>query len=106
DEIAAICLTEMAQKSLDGRGAEKFNAKLNAVWPQLREELKTMIVPADVMRQALMNAGGPTTARELGLDVDFYREAVIHAREIRKRYSALDLAADAGFLEKFAAGEG
>lgn len=105
DEVAAICLAEMAQKSLDGPGAEKFNAKLNTVWPQLREELKTMIVPVDVMRQALMDAGGPTTARELGLDVDFYREAVIHAREIRKRYSALDLAADAGFLEKFAAGE-
>ena len=63
------------------------------------------MVPVDMMRQALADAGGPTTARELGLDVDFYREAVIHAREIRKRYSALDLAADAGFLEEFAAGE-
>jgi glycerol-1-phosphate dehydrogenase [NAD(P)+] len=37
--------------------------------------------------------------------VEFYREAVCHAREIRKRYSALDLAADAGILEQFAAGE-
>ena len=26
--------------------------------------------------------------------------------EIRKRYSALDVAADAGFLEEFASGEG
>jgi hypothetical protein len=29
-----------------------------------------------------------------------------HARETRKRYSALDLAADASLLEAFAAGEG
>jgi glycerol-1-phosphate dehydrogenase [NAD(P)+] len=57
------------------------------------------------MRDALASAGGPITAAELGLDVAFYREAVCHAREIRKRYSALDLASDAGFLEQFAAGE-
>jgi glycerol-1-phosphate dehydrogenase [NAD(P)+] len=106
DEVAGICLAEMEQKSLDGLGAEKFNAKLQAIWPDLRRELGAFVVPEDVMRQALADAGGPTTARELGLDVDFYREAVIHAREIRKRYSALDLAADAGFLEAFAAGEG
>jgi glycerol-1-phosphate dehydrogenase [NAD(P)+] len=45
-------------------------------------------------------------AAQLGLDVEFYREAVCHARETRERYSALDLAADAGLLEAFAAGEG
>lgn len=105
DEATAICLTEMAEKSLDEAAAERFNTKLQAIWPQLREELRAVVVPVDMMRQALADAGGPTTARELGLDVDFYREAVIHAREIRKRYSALDLAADAGFLEEFAAGE-
>jgi glycerol-1-phosphate dehydrogenase [NAD(P)+] len=58
------------------------------------------------MQSALAAAGGPASAAELGLDVDFYREAVCHAREIRKRYSALDLAADAGLLQQFAAGEG
>jgi glycerol-1-phosphate dehydrogenase [NAD(P)+] len=106
DEVSAICLAEMEQKALDGLGAEKFNARLQAIWPELQRELRAFLVPEDVMRQALADAGGPTTARELGLDVDFYREAVLHAREIRKRYSALDLAADAGFLEKFVAGEG
>ena len=105
EEVAQICLSEMAQKSLDEKGAEAFNAKLKELWPTLREELQSFSVPVAVMQKALKDSGGPTTARELGLDVDFYREAVIHAREIRKRYSALDLAADAGFLEAFAAGE-
>jgi glycerol-1-phosphate dehydrogenase [NAD(P)+] len=104
-EVAQICLSEMAQKSLDEKGAETFNAKLRRLWPTLRQELESFSVPVAVMQKALADSGGPTTAKELGLDVDFYREAVIHAREIRKRYSALDLAADAGFLEEFAAGE-
>ncbi|MGE5156603.1 MAG: sn-glycerol-1-phosphate dehydrogenase [Gemmatimonas sp.] len=105
DEVAEICLAEMAEKSLDAAASEQFNAKLQTIWPELRKELQAFVMPVAEMRKVLSDAGGPTTAGELGLDVDFYREAVIHAREIRKRYSALDLAADAGFLEGFAAGE-
>jgi len=96
----------MEQKALDTAGADKLNAKLEAIWPELRAELTEFTVPVAVMRDALTASGGPTTAAQLGLDVDFYREAVCHAREIRKRYSALDLASDAGLLEAFAAGEG
>jgi glycerol-1-phosphate dehydrogenase [NAD(P)+] len=53
----------------------------------------------------LRAAGGPTNAYELGLPVEFYREAVVHCREMRNRFSFLDIAADAGWLEEFADGE-
>jgi glycerol-1-phosphate dehydrogenase [NAD(P)+] len=106
EAAARICRGEMEQKAFDPAGADKLNARLAAIWPELRAELTEFTVPVQVMHDALAAAGGPTTAAELGLDVDFYREAVCHAREIRKRYSALDLAADAGLLEQFAAGEG
>jgi glycerol-1-phosphate dehydrogenase [NAD(P)+] len=43
---------------------------------------------------------------DLGLERRFYQSAVRHAREIRRRYSILDLAADAGLLADFAAKEG
>jgi glycerol-1-phosphate dehydrogenase [NAD(P)+] len=105
-EIAKVCVSEMKQKAFDEAGAEKLNEKIADIWPKLRAELEAFSVPVDVMVQALKDAGGPTTARELGLDVDFYREAVIHAREIRKRYSALDIAADAGYIRDFARNEG
>jgi glycerol-1-phosphate dehydrogenase [NAD(P)+] len=105
-EIAKVCVSEMKQKAFDEAGAEALNAKLEEIWPQLRAELEAFTVPVDVMVKALKDSGGPTTAKELGLDVDFYREAVIHAREIRKRYSALDIAADAGYLRDFAQNEG
>jgi glycerol-1-phosphate dehydrogenase [NAD(P)+] len=42
----------------------------------------------------------------LGWPAPFYRTAVVRARQIRSRYSFLDLAGDAGLLEGFAAGEG
>ena len=105
DAATKICLAEMAHKAINEAGADSLNEKLDSIWPELRAELTEFTVPASLMRDALASAGGPITAAELGLDAAFYREAVCHAREIRKRYSALDLASDAGFLEQFAAGE-
>jgi glycerol-1-phosphate dehydrogenase [NAD(P)+] len=105
DDVAAICRAELAQKALDAAGADALNAKLETIWPELRAELLRFTVPVETMRSALAASGGPTTAAELHLEVGFYREAVRHAREIRKRYSALDLAADARLLDRFAEGE-
>ena len=51
------------------------------------------------IERALREAGAATRPEDLGIAPDFYREAVLHAREIRERYGMLDLAADAGRLE-------
>ena len=93
---------EFAVKALDAAGADALNERLGVLWPALRRELQAFMLPVARMQDALAAAGGPTTASEMGLDVGFYRKAVAHAREIRRRYSMLDLAGDAGLLEGFA----
>ncbi len=103
--IAAQCLAEYRKKALDAAGAEAMNAKLAALWPELRAECAAFAIPADEMRSMLRAAGGPTTAAELGLDAAFYREALRHGHEMRSRFSFVDLACDAGMLDDFAAGE-
>jgi glycerol-1-phosphate dehydrogenase [NAD(P)+] len=105
DDVAALCVEELRHKALDVEGAAAMTRRLADLWPVLREELRAFHVPSETLRRALSEAGGATTAAELGLDVGFYREAVLHAREIRRRFSALDIAADAGFLDDFVAGE-
>ena len=104
-EVAGICIAELKLKALDDRGAGAMNETLTRIWPDLRQELSAFQIPAETLRTALAAAGGPTTAAELGLDVDFYRDAVVHAREIRRRYSTLDLVADAHGLEAFVSSE-
>lgn len=104
-DIAAQCEAEIQPKVFDARAADEINEKLAALWPALRRELKAFAIPVPEMERLLSDAGGPMTAADLGLDVDFYREAVVHCREMRNRYSFLDIAADAGLLEDFAAGE-
>lgn len=105
-EVAPLCLAEHRAKALDDAGAEAMNRRLAAIWPELRRELLAFTLPAARMVELLTAAGGPVTAAGLGLDPGFYREAVLYSREMRNRFSMLDLADDAGLLEAFVAGEG
>ncbi|THF56389.1 sn-glycerol-1-phosphate dehydrogenase [Ollibium composti] len=105
DEIAAQCLGDIAPKIFDDRAAAAINEKFSELWPTLRRELQAFTIPVEEMERLLAATGGPMSAKDLGLPVDFYREAVVHCREMRNRYSFLDIAADAGMLEDFAAGE-
>ena len=100
--VAARCLGDIAPKIHDARAADAINGRLAELWPTLRRELQAFTVPVQEMTRLLKAAGGPTTAAELGLPVDFYREAVVHCREMRNRYSFLDIAADMGVLEDLA----
>jgi len=103
--VAAECVSDIAPKTFDDRATQALNEKLQDIWPDLRNELARFILPLPEMERLLRASGGPATARELGVPVDFYREAVIHCREMRNRYSFLDLAADSGILVDFAMGE-
>jgi glycerol-1-phosphate dehydrogenase [NAD(P)+] len=100
-ELGRLCFAEAKKKSFDAAGAEAFNAKLAAMWPELRAELKRFVMPPDKMQAALKAAGGPTTASELGLSLDVWRDAMKYARDVRNRWSFLDLADDAGLLDDF-----
>ena len=101
-EIAAQCLAEYRKKALDEAGAEKLNARMRALWPDLRREAQAFMLPVAEMERLLREAGAATTAAELDLPVDIYREAIVHSREMRNRFSVLDIADDAGELRAFA----
>jgi glycerol-1-phosphate dehydrogenase [NAD(P)+] len=103
DEIGRMCYAEAKKKSFDDESATIFNSKLQRLWPQLREELKVHMMEPDEMRAILKSAGGPTTATELGLSVPLWRKAMKHARDVRNRWSFLDMADDCGFLDEFLA---
>jgi glycerol-1-phosphate dehydrogenase [NAD(P)+] len=100
-EIGRMCYAEAKKKSFDRAGAEAFNRKLADLWPQLREELKPMLMAPAAMKAAIAAAGGPTTASELGLPRKLWRDAMKFARDVRNRWSFLDLADDAGLLDEF-----
>jgi glycerol-1-phosphate dehydrogenase [NAD(P)+] len=101
DGIGRMMFAEAKKKSFDVSSAAVFNRRLEKVWPQLRVELRAMMMDPDEMAAIMKRAGGPTTATELGLPRSVWRDAMKYARDIRNRWSFLDLADDAGFLDDF-----
>ncbi len=98
ESLGAACWREFAAKRLDAAGAEALNARLAANWEAIRAEIAAIFVPAARLAAVLEAARAPTAPEDLAWPRGFYRDAVLHAREIRDRYTFLDLAADCGML--------
>jgi glycerol-1-phosphate dehydrogenase [NAD(P)+] len=99
EELGRSCWAEFAQKRLDPARVRAVNERLAARWGSIRDAITRVTRPARFLAEVLQRAGAPTTPEELGWPRDFYQRAVRHAREIRNRYTFLDLAADSGRLE-------
>jgi glycerol-1-phosphate dehydrogenase [NAD(P)+] len=100
-EIGMMCYAEAKKKAFDQKGADEFNGKLERMWPQLREELKAFAMDPKEMEKALKAAGGPITTTEMGLPRKIWRDAMKYGRDVRNRWSFLDLADDSGLLDDF-----
>jgi len=98
-ELGAACWSEFQGKRLDSQRVEALNARLADGWDAIRARLRAIMVPAARLEAVLRAAGAPTTPEELGWPRSFYQGALRHAREIRNRYTFLDLAADSGALQ-------
>ena len=73
---------------------------LRDVWPGLREMVRVQLMPAERIREMLQTAGCPTGPVEIGLRWEDFEATYSRARTIRKRYTVLDLAFEAGILEE------
>jgi glycerol-1-phosphate dehydrogenase [NAD(P)+] len=100
-ETAKNMIAETKRKALDAKAAEALNHKLQEDWPAIAEKLNAVMIPFDQLQQSMRNAGCALTATDLGLNTDFYRDAVTYARFIRDRFSMLDLVDDSTGLESF-----
>jgi len=98
DEVGAACWDEFDRKRLSETDAERLNARIDQSWFEIREKLMEHLIPADTMVAILKRAGAPFHFNGINLDKRFFLDAIYHAREIRNRYTFLDLAADAGMM--------
>jgi len=102
-ELGVSCWKEFAQKRLDAERARKVNHRIADSWDRIREAITQVTIPAKILRGVLQRAAAPMLPEQLGWPRPFYLKAVKQAREIRNRYTFLDLAADSGKLEPVAA---
>ena len=84
-----------------GRQLDLLNQQLARLWPSLKTELSGVTLPPDQLRAAFSAAGVAMDTDALGIDRDFYGDAVRNANKLRDRFTMLDFAADTGHLAPF-----
>jgi glycerol-1-phosphate dehydrogenase [NAD(P)+] len=98
--LAEVVSKELSFKLLDRRPKRKQLVSVQERWDQIRDQLRAFLRPWSEIKSVLRKAGAATRIRDVGLSLEEFREAVLHAREMRRRYTILDLANDFGLLEK------
>jgi glycerol-1-phosphate dehydrogenase [NAD(P)+] len=96
--LGESCWASFRSKCLTAQRALELNQRLAADWPDIRARIGAIVRSSAELEAVLRLAGAPTRPTDLGIPEAAYRDAVLHAREIRDRYTFLDLAADSGRL--------
>jgi glycerol-1-phosphate dehydrogenase [NAD(P)+] len=98
-QIAASAIEESRAKHLTRQDLRGRIEKIRDAWPDLQRMLWSQLSPVEELQVMLAAAGCPTTPEELGLTRPQLQRDYARARQIRTRYTLLDLAAEAGLLE-------
>lgn len=72
--------------------------RLRAVWPALRQRLRTQLVPSAELARRLEAVGAPSLPEQIGISADRLRASFRQAYYLRRRFTVLDLAAGTGYL--------
>ncbi len=93
--IGDACWRELELKHFDGAQTEALNARLARDWDAIRHRIGAVGMRAATVRGLLADAGAPVEPAAIQWPGELFEQALRHAREIRNRYTFLDLAADA-----------
>lgn len=79
--------------------------KIRENWESILAVLKE-VPETRVIHSLLASVGAPVNPAEVGVDQEMVRNAVVYAKEVRARYTVLQLLWDLGMLEEFAQNTG
>jgi glycerol-1-phosphate dehydrogenase [NAD(P)+] len=97
--VAASAVVESRAKHLSASDLRRRIEAVRRAWPDLQRALWAQLSPVEELRVLLASAGCPTTPEELGLTRAQLQQDYTRARQIRSRYTLLDLAAETGRLD-------
>jgi glycerol-1-phosphate dehydrogenase [NAD(P)+] len=93
-ELGASCWSEFEKKRLDGAKADALNAHVEKIWPEVQNRIAPILLSSAHLTSVLTAAGADLTPQAIHLPPAFYQQALLRSREIRNRYTFLDLAAN------------
>jgi glycerol-1-phosphate dehydrogenase [NAD(P)+] len=98
-ELADKARLEMSEKRITPDALRDRLTRLRQIWPDLRNRLIAHLPPADRLGDMLAAAGAPTHPAQIGISPERLRESYHQAYLIRRRFTVLDLAAQANVFD-------
>ncbi|MCI0431632.1 MAG: sn-glycerol-1-phosphate dehydrogenase [Rhodospirillales bacterium] len=100
ESLGRSCWNELSKKRLDRHRLTEIRDWIEQSWDGIRERIAAVTRPSRFLVEVLRRSGAPVSHEELGWPRGFSERAIRHARDIRARYTFLDLAVDSGRLEQ------
>ena len=108
--VGTVLSIRMAEKLLEERTAKKNDPAEHAKrltviqsrWEELKAVMRENLPSSEKVMELLRTLGGPVSPEEIGVEPSLVKEAVLLAKELRNRYTILQLLWDLGLLEEFA----
>jgi glycerol-1-phosphate dehydrogenase [NAD(P)+] len=97
--LGESCWSEFARKRLDHERTKALNDRLTCSWQKIATRVAAISLSPDYLSRVLEAAGAPLTPEKIHLPRSFYEQALLRCREIRDRFTFLDLAANSGRLQ-------
>lgn len=97
--MAANAEVEMMAKRSDPHAVETRLRLLQNNWPRLALQIRDTLPPAEKVRRWLQEVGAPASATAIGISRAKHARDYARARMIRRRFTALDVLYDLGWLE-------
>ncbi|MEH2943515.1 sn-glycerol-1-phosphate dehydrogenase [Lachnospiraceae bacterium KK002] len=76
--------------------------RLEEVWPELVSLISEELPDSEEMRQMLEEPGAPVTPQQIGISMKQVKDGIILAKEVRNRFTILQILWDLGLLEQYA----
>lgn len=96
DELSAVARVELAAKWIPQDTLRRQLTQLCTVWPDLRERLRTQLLPFGEVKDRLRKVGAPCEPEQIGISRQRLRASFAQAQAIRRRFTVLDLALRTG----------
>ena len=91
DVLGDGCWAEYQHKVFTMAQTDALNARLATDWDAIRTRIARVTMAPDTLVKVLEAAGAATLAGDLHIPADLFADAVRHGRELRNRYTFLDL---------------
>jgi glycerol-1-phosphate dehydrogenase [NAD(P)+] len=95
-ELGETCWEELVKKMPDEKVAHALNDRIESDWQKICDKISSVMYSAEKIEHILAQVSAPITCQDIHIPQTFYNQAVLHAREMRNRYTFLDLAGDSG----------